>query len=1357
MPGIYLSNDSAQKLSGDLFEQSSHGYIADQFEQQATAALPDMLEQAHAQEQARQVAEAKAAQDAQQASLNSSADNFMAQVPDVLAQHLGNAPATPPDAPAPPSADATMDTSTPPVTAPSVPVTPEPAPAAPAPTAPAQPATPVPSVQTTAGLSGGGDLSGRVGAAGQAILSAAGDAASWLGDQGQKALVAVLITEGGLSGARGDKGQSAGPLQFFEGGQLANFAQQHGLTPDQAKSYVEQNPNAAVQWAIGTADQPGYLGAAILKGQQQGLTGPDLATYAQQHGQVSVSPERAGQNWQSMFGDGANAISGAVQQAAKDPSSILDAVKPFLGQAYQWGGKSPTSGFDCSGLAGYLTTGQAESTTSLYGKSAAVTQPQPGDLVFYNMGSSDPHMQHVAVYLGDGKVVQSGGTQNDVNIGSADQNIGSPPEFRRVGDGGMPAQAALAKDQGVPAEASAAAPPADQTTSSWLDPLKGLASTAGNAIGNTASAAGSAVQSGLQGLQGIFSGAPDTSTGSLPNTRSGGLLGSLAAPQDVQQANAAAIANTDTTTPQKGPLDYAGDAINALGASPLGQLKTQMAPSILDPGAAQRNDMTDPNNALNVVLGAEGSGMNVAKGLAGHLAQPVESAIADAAGAVKPGALEQAQAAVDALKAARPEMSPGSLAASGVGKALAAAKAEAPAIPSPYPSYPAPPPAPAAAQPQAGTDMLNGLIQMAKARGMDTSAFEAEVAKMAPAEVPAAAVSRPHPGPGAPLPPEVPPAPPPGSLPAEVGAVPPSTPTGGAQPWDYLRALRVGSLAGGVQTMSHILLNAPLQTAFKLVSDAPLSLRAPETIPLEFMGAWQGFRGWAAKAASAPMGEPAKIAQSIGGPLGTAVETGLLGLVKTHPVIQDAARQIGSGMELWRLAGLDASGAGLQRFSGPWWTHVQQMVAEPSEAMTAAATRAGDTFSLTGPMGQTGEAFAKLKGNSHMVDFVMPFFNIGYHVASQGIERSPIGLLGTGFDVARGALGHGPYAAGALGEGVTPLAQRFRNNLVGTGLAIEAFHQAAQGNITGNGPDDPGLKADLTATGWQPDSIRIGGRYFPLHVLGPQGWALSEAANLYESTHTSDQGGVAKPNADLQGQLGSYVSRMAQYGSNETFLSSIARVLQAAASTAQGQKMAESEIASTLGSLVPQGALFANAAASMDPYNRKPTSGDIGATIQSRIPGMRQDLPLRLTPTGQPEPNAQQGLGILLPRSSLVNPDPVISAMGQAGIGAPTVPKTVSVTSKYQMDLTPQEQEQWQELRGKALNEQLKDAVADPDWKSLPIEKRRALIQKAGVNASDIARKQLLDTMPDADIEKRIQLKTDAAAGNRVTVLGGAP
>lgn len=162
--------------------------------------------------------------------------------------------------------------------------------------------------QTTAGLSGGGDLAGQIGEKGQQILSGAAGIASWLGDQGQKALQAVLVTEGGLAGARGDEGKSAGPLQFFEGGQLANFARQMGQTLEQAKQYVEEHPLEAIRWAIGTAQNPGYLGAAIAEGIAKGLTGADLATYAQRHGQVSVSPERAGQNYDAMFGSDQGAV-----------------------------------------------------------------------------------------------------------------------------------------------------------------------------------------------------------------------------------------------------------------------------------------------------------------------------------------------------------------------------------------------------------------------------------------------------------------------------------------------------------------------------------------------------------------------------------------------------------------------------------------------------------------------------------------------------------------------------------------------------------------------------------------------------------------------------------------------------------------------------------------------------------------------------------------------------------------------------------------------------------------------------------------------------------------------------------------
>jgi hypothetical protein len=34
----------------------------------------------------------------------------------------------------------------------------------------------------------------------------------------------------------------------------------------------------AIQWALGTPDKPGYLGAAILRGQKAGATGAGLAT-----------------------------------------------------------------------------------------------------------------------------------------------------------------------------------------------------------------------------------------------------------------------------------------------------------------------------------------------------------------------------------------------------------------------------------------------------------------------------------------------------------------------------------------------------------------------------------------------------------------------------------------------------------------------------------------------------------------------------------------------------------------------------------------------------------------------------------------------------------------------------------------------------------------------------------------------------------------------------------------------------------------------------------------------------------------------------------------------------------------------
>jgi len=88
-----------------------------------------------------------------------------------------------------------------------------------------------------------------------------------------------------------------------------------------------------------------------------------------------------------------------------------------LGKPYRWGGSGPGS-FDCSGLVVYSyraagVTDLPHSSGALYGATARISRSElrPGDLVFYHSPIS-----HVAIYMGDGKVVEAPNSGNDVRI-----------------------------------------------------------------------------------------------------------------------------------------------------------------------------------------------------------------------------------------------------------------------------------------------------------------------------------------------------------------------------------------------------------------------------------------------------------------------------------------------------------------------------------------------------------------------------------------------------------------------------------------------------------------------------------------------------------------------------------------------------------------------------------------------------------------------------------------------------------------------------------------------------------------------------------------------------------------------------
>jgi len=87
-----------------------------------------------------------------------------------------------------------------------------------------------------------------------------------------------------------------------------------------------------------------------------------------------------------------------------------------VGVPYRWGGESPTSGFDCSGLVrwayGRVGVDLPHSSYALYseGRRVSASRMEPGDLLFFE------GLGHVGLYLGRGRMVHAPQSGRDVEV-----------------------------------------------------------------------------------------------------------------------------------------------------------------------------------------------------------------------------------------------------------------------------------------------------------------------------------------------------------------------------------------------------------------------------------------------------------------------------------------------------------------------------------------------------------------------------------------------------------------------------------------------------------------------------------------------------------------------------------------------------------------------------------------------------------------------------------------------------------------------------------------------------------------------------------------------------------------------------
>ncbi len=154
-------------------------------------------------------------------------------------------------------------------------------------------------------------------------------------------------------------------------------------------------------------------------------------------------------NWASAASaaglDGASSTGsewGSSAGTASEAAVVSEAQK-YIGVPYLWGGTDPSKGLDCSGFT-QLVFGnlgidlpRVSSQQATAGRAvASLADARPGDLVFFDYSSGRAGIDHVGIYIGEGKMIAAPQPGESVKV----QDVGSPTVIRRV----LPEQAVAA-------------------------------------------------------------------------------------------------------------------------------------------------------------------------------------------------------------------------------------------------------------------------------------------------------------------------------------------------------------------------------------------------------------------------------------------------------------------------------------------------------------------------------------------------------------------------------------------------------------------------------------------------------------------------------------------------------------------------------------------------------------------------------------------------------------------------------------------------------------------------------------------------------------------------------------------------
>jgi hypothetical protein len=323
----------------------------------------------------------------------------------------------------------------------------------------------------------------------------------------------------------------------------------------------------------------------------------------------------------------------------------------------------------------------------------------------------------------------------------------------------------------------------------------------------------------------------------------------------------------------------------------------------------------------------------------------------------------------------------------------------------------------------------------------------------------------------------------------------------------------------------------------------------------------------------------------------------------------------------------------------------------------------------------------------------MPFMQIGANILREGlVDQTPLALL---TQEGRDNL------SGKNGEA----ARQIQTARIATGVAVSAavVGLTAEGILTDSGPTDPKERRLKEATGWAPDSVRVGNFYVPYRkFLGPLGPLVATASNLYTVGHLLSDGDITNAAAHTMFGITSVVA-------DETWMKGLTNFVDAAR---HWDTDGERYLRNLAVDFMPFAVGMGQATRMVDPVRREVHS--MLDAARAHLPGLSQDLyPVRSPVTGMPV----ESHSMVSPRAAI--DDPIIDALQRNGKFPAPVDRSI-----LGVRLTPKQYDDYALNAGVLTTQMLKSQGVDqPGFAALPPFAQQQIIDKSFSQAREIAAK----------------------------------